>query len=371
METALPSPNKWRGRRTLARKEIVTIARYRNYLVPLLIPILLSLLFRLLFGAMNADEGVVLLVVDPGNSALAAALEQSPEVEVRRVASEAEMLAELAGDVTGGVALPADFDTAVTANQQPPLTILLNSEAHRSNKAILQKLVSEQLWTSQYDTPPAQLEWQEYQTGSPAFAAYSVENYLYFTLVLLSITTVGVVILPQMMVEEKEGDVLAALLASPANYGDLLLGKVAAAFVYALILAGVITVLNQGYTGDWWLTAVATLLVIILTLGVGVLFGLWAETKGQCHAYSAILILLLNLPSWFSVVPFANLSPILQAVLRLIPTYYYIDTLIQSLNGLVDPAQAGFNLTVLLVSGVIAWGIVRWRLRRVAAFSVQ
>ncbi len=370
MESALPSPSKWRVRRTIARKEIVTIAGHKNYLAPLLIPILLSLLFRLLFGALNADEGVVLLVVDPGNSALAAVLEQAPEVEVRRMAGEAEMLAELAGDATGGVVIPVDFDTAVTANQQPPLTILLNSEARESNKAILQKLVSEQLWISQYDTPPARLSWQEYQTGSAAFAAYSVDNYLYFLLVLLSITTVGVVILPQMMLEEKEGGVLAALLASPADYADLLLGKVAAAFIYALILAGVITVLNQGYTGNWWLTAVATLLVIIFSLAVGVLFGLWAETKGQCHAYSAIFVLLLNMPSWFSVVPFANLSPILQAVLRLIPTYYYIDTLIQSLNGLVDPAQAGFNLAVLLVSGVITWGIVSWRLRRVAVVSI-
>lgn len=371
MESLLPPPSKWRVRRAIARKDILTVLLNRGYLVPLIMPILLSLVFKLLFGALNGEEKLVLLVVDPANSSLVTALTELPEVEVRQVASVEALQAALKGDVTGGMVLLPDFDTAVAANQQPQLTIFLNSDSRESHQAALKQIISEQIWQSQYGEPPVWLDWQEYQVGSPAFAAYSTENYLFFTLILLSITMVGVAVLPQMLVEEKEGKMLPALLASPADYADLVWGKAAAALVYTLILALIITLLSQGYTGNWWLTAVATFIVILFTIGLGVLFGLWTPTKGQCHTYSAVLIILLNMPSWFSVVPFGNLSPVVQAFLRLIPTYYYIDTLVQSLNGLVDPAQTGFNLVVLLVSTLIVWRIVRWRLRRVTAVSIQ
>ncbi|MCP4360872.1 MAG: ABC transporter permease [Chloroflexi bacterium] len=356
-------PSHWRLRWAIVRKEIINIAQHNYYLISLAIPLLMSLVFTLLFAAINQSNEVTLIVYDAGNSTFVAALQAEPNLNLLSVTSETEMLAQL-NEATGGLSIPANFDTAVTSGQIPELTVLLNTETRNSVQARLQQIISDQVWQTQYGRSPTQIIWQDFTAGSDAYAAFTSANYLLLTLVTLAISMAGLVILPQLMVEEKEKATLPALLASPATYGDLIFGKATAVFLYILVVTVVIGFLNQGFSENWLLTITATLLLIGFAIGAGSLFGMWVDTKNHCNEYSVILMLGLNLPIWFTVVNVEALSPILQIILRLIPSYYFANTLMHSLNGIANPAQIGQNLLILTLCTAVVFALLIWQIRQ-------
>jgi len=358
------NPARWRVIWAITRKEIVNISQNTSHLIQLGIPIFVSLVFLGLFPAWRDADELIVAVYDPGESTLVQRLAQLPEIDLVHVPTETAVFDALEEDATGGLILTPDFDTAVASGDTPDLTVYVNSEARSSNQATFQRLVSEAVWGLRQASPPAQITWRELAVGEETFPLFSVEHFLYMTLVALSVCLIGIGIVPQLLVEEKEKDALLALLASPANFGDVLAGKALAGFLIAWPLLTLITAVQQGWQGNWTFTIGATLLLLLFTIGIGLLLGLYTNTKTRCNAVGGIAIMLLNVPVWFAVTPITSIPTVPAALIQLVPTYYFTDVFLHSLTSEATWAGVGFSLSLLLASATAVYLILGWQVRR-------
>lgn len=357
-------PGRWQLRWAVARQEIANIARHPYYLVSFAIPIFMSFAFMLFVSSMQDTDELIVVVYDAGNSDWAATLTHWSEARVEMVDSATAVHQALAGDATGGILIPAGFDTAVAARQSPELVVYINQDARASHIADFKRLLSEEVWAINEAPPPATITWQETGSSERDLPLQSVENYIVVIFVILGICMTTMGILAQTIVEKRETGALPSLLASPLTFGDVLWGQSTAVFLYTVLLTGILLVINGGLTGNVWVTAVACILTTLVLLGLGLLFGLWSQSKNQCNAYTGAIGIVLVIPSWFALIPTENMALPVTAVLRLLPTTYLIDILGQSLGGTATWANVWFDLLVLCLFTAVFFGLVRWRLLR-------
>lgn len=365
MQESLPakSPGRWRLRWTIIQYELHNIARHPYHLVSFAIPIFMSLVFGLFTAAIRDADTLTVVVYDAGDSAWVEHLAAWPEVAVERVTSETAVYEALDDEATGGLILPVDFDTAVAAGQTPTIVATINADARASNIATFERLLSEEVWALAPTPAPARIDWQERNTAD-AFPLLDNESYIVVIFLLLGITMFPIGVLPQIILEKRENGTLPPLLASPLSLVDLLLGLATAVCLLTLLLAAILMVINRGWVGNVGITLLAATLTTSFLIGVGLFFGLWAHSKNQCNAYAGTLAIILNMPGWFGLVPAENLAPVVNFVLRLLPTTYFVNTLTYSLSGTATWANVGLNL--LLIAGFTAamLGLVWWWLRR-------
>jgi ABC-type Na+ efflux pump permease subunit len=106
-------------------------------------------------------------------------------------------------------------------------------------------------------------------------------------------------------------------------------------------------------------TAVLTTLMLI---GIGMLAGFSSKSKQQCNNYAGFLGIGLNLPGWFALIPLAGLAFLPALLIRLIPTFYFTNTLVYALDGRATLQTVGPNLLILAGCAVAVFLAVRWRL---------
>ncbi len=354
---------KWRAITAIARKDIVDAVRNMHLLFALLLPVGLSLLFSLAFPGPDQLGTLTVAVYDPGGSRLVAALRTLPQVRLLDIASSEELPAVAAGKAVGGLAVPAGFDAAVAAGQQPELKVYLNSRRGGGERAAFQRLVERQVWALARQEIPAHIV--ESSVGGPLAIAgqgqQAFDSYFLVMLLVMSLAMTGTYMVPVLLVEEKEKHTLETLLVSPAGEAEVVAGKAIAGLVYSLLIAGVLLVLNRGWMGAWPLTALAVLVGGLFVVAVGLLLGGLFRNMAQVNTWSSIVMLLLLFPSWLTIV---QVPAPLEMAFRLIPTHYLAQALGWAAAGGASPGRVWGNLAVLAACAVVTLAVVVWRLRR-------
>ena len=113
----------------ITRKDLVDAIRNRYLLTALLTPLFVALLFRVLLPGLNSRNLLTLVVHDSGNSSLVAELRNAPQISVVEAASADATASEVEKrKAIGGLVVPLNFDSDVTAGKQPELTIYVNNK---------------------------------------------------------------------------------------------------------------------------------------------------------------------------------------------------------------------------------------------------
>ncbi|MEA3397051.1 MAG: ABC transporter permease, partial [Chloroflexota bacterium] len=191
---------------------------------------------------------------------------------------------------------------------------------------------------------------------------YLIENFILVVMLVFPMAATGAMMIPLLLIEEKEKRTLSFLLVSPASIADVVIGKALTGLMYSLAITGVVVALNQGWQGNWPVTFLALLLGLLFTVPVGLLLGALFHNAMQLNTWGTVPIMLLLLPSWIATGQV--LSPVLEVIMRLIPTYYLVDTLNLSLAGEGSLTQVGGNLAILSGYTVVAFAAAIWVLRR-------
>lgn len=349
----------------IAQKDIVDAVRNRYILFSLILPLGLALLFRLIFpGSSEPGQASLLVAVyDPAGSRLVAGLRDLPQVELLDVTSEQELAEVVAERAVGGLAVPAGFDAAVEAGEQPELTALLNLRRGGGELIAFRQLVEQQVWALVGQPSPARINWVGAGTlpGSQAGGDFRLDRYILMLLLMLVLAMTGAFVVPTLLVEEKERHTLEALLLSPAGLGDVVAGKALTGLVYSVLIAGVLITLNGGWTGDRPMTAAFVLLGALFMVAVGLLMGSLCRTTMEVNTWASIVALALTVPTWFTVMP---MPKVLEMILRLIPTYYLAKAWELALAGETSLGQVGTSLAVMTGSAVVVLAAATWMLRR-------
>jgi ABC-2 type transport system permease protein len=354
----------------IMRKDVTDAIKNQFILAFLAMPLVLALLAKLIFSGSATDaQKLKVIVYDPDHSRLVAALQAMPNIQILEVDAEERVEERVmesisANKAIGGLVIPAGFDASVAAQEQPQLTGYLNYQPlNEAQRRTFQQLLQQQV--SALTPPPASIVWAEAGVLSESqnqARRFVFEDFLLVLTFTLPVVLVGVMIIPLLLVEEKEKRTLTFLLTSPASITDIVVGKALLGLVLNLAITGIVVGLNQGWKGNWVITFLALFLGALFVVPVGLLLGTLFDNAMQLNTWGNVPIMLLLLPSFFpaSFIPF----PALQTFLRFIPTHYLVDTLNLSLAGVASIAQVWGNLAILLGSALVGFVAVIWVLRR-------
>jgi ABC-2 type transport system permease protein len=345
----------------IAQKDIVDAVRNRYLLVALLTPLLVAILFRLLLPGAGGSL-LTIVVHDPANSRLVSELRTSRQIKLVEVGSPEQVPNELEqSKAIGGLAVPANFDTDVTAGRQPELTIYINNKRSAIEQATFKQLSEQRVASLVKQPPPARLTWIEVPTVGSAQpgTALSLNQMLMPLLLLMTFGMSGALVVPLLLVEEKEKRTLDFLLTSPASLKEIIAAKALTGVVYSLLIAAVLLVLNRSLVRNWPLTILTVLLGMSFVVALGLFMGSLLQNTMQVNTWAGLVLFAILAPGF----PTLSLPAALETGLRLIPTYYFVEALKASLSGTVS-ARNWLHLSVLLACTVLAFFAATWGLRR-------
>jgi ABC-type Na+ efflux pump permease subunit len=189
--------------------------------------------------------------------------------------------------------------------------------------------------------------------GMQTTVSYQMAYFIFWTALIL---------IPHLILEEKENKTLAALLVSPASPGQVVIGKAMAGFFYILVVGGLAVALYGLFIVHWGLAVAAFLGYTLFAIGLALVIGSFVRSRQQLMLWSVVLVLFLVIP------PLFYMEPNLKAGIRTVLTWFPSSTLASlfrfSLTSGVTPAQFWPNLAIAMGSIVVLFGLVIWKVRR-------
>jgi ABC-2 type transport system permease protein len=332
-----------------AQKDIVDAIRNRYLLGALLTPVFVAVLLRVLLpGISNLNFTVV--VHSPEESRLVSQLRAMPQMKLVKAVSAEGVANELEkSKAVGGLVIPAGFDADIAAGKQPQLVVYVNNKQNDIEQAMFRQLVERQFLALVKERLPAHLKWidvnKEAGGESPAL---NVNQMLLPMLLLLTFTMAGSLVVPLLLVEEKEKRTLDFLLTSPASLTEIIAGKALTGVVYSLLIAGILLAVNYNLIGNWPLTLLTVLLGVLFVVAIGLLMGSLFENTMQVNTWAGMVLFVLLAPSF----PALRLPVMIERALHLVPTHYFVEALRLSLAGTASARFWG-HLGVVLASTVV------------------
>jgi ABC-2 type transport system permease protein len=351
---------KSKGILAIARKDIVDAIRNRYLLIALLTPLLVALLLRLLLPGLSGLNALTIVMHDPGNSLIISELRASGQIKlVEAGATDLVSAAVEKNKAVGGLAVPANFDAEVVAGRQPELTIYVNNKKSNIEQAVFRQLLERQIMSLVKQPVPVRPVWIDVGREAGARASPNLNQMLLPLLVLMAFTMTGALVVPMLLVEEKEKRTMDFLLISPTSLTEIITGKALTGIVYSLLIAGILLALNHKLIGNWPLTLLTISLGLLFVVAVGLLMGSLFQNTMQVNTWAGVVLFILLAPSF----PSPGLPAAVETVLHLIPTYYFVEALRLAMSGTPSARMWG-HLGVVLACTALAFFAATWGLRR-------
>lgn len=345
----------------LAAKDIVDALKTKTTLTTIIISLLMVLFYRY-FPTLSTDgETLNVLLYAESESAVVEALERSPALALYTFDSRERLMDDFsdAESVELAVVIP---ETAV-APQEASEPIIIEGHVmywvSETQRADIKALVEDDLST---------------QLGQPV-TLNLVGNDVYFdadtfffvfssTIALLFISImIGISLIPNLMIEEKQTKTLDALLVSPASAAHLVAGKAIAGLFYGLLGCTLVLIVFRYLIIQWELAILAAVLGTLFMVMIGLLLGSYAKARAQ-----------LQLVAWFIIIPL--LIPVILvaleglvpdgaiAVMNWIPTVLIAQLFRLSLTPNAALGHYGAAVAVIIISILALFVLVVWSVRR-------
>jgi ABC-2 type transport system permease protein len=346
---------------TLAGKDIIDALKTKTTLTTLVIALLMVLFYRY-FPALTSDgDALDVRLYSETESTLAAALERSPALAVYTYDSRQRLMDVFADGEAVELAMVIP-ETAVAQQQaDAPITIdgYLMYWVNAAQRAEIKALIEDELSTELGQPVTLNLSGHDvYFDADTFFFVFSSTIALLFIIVII-----GVSLVPNLMVEEKQAKTLDALLVSPASAAHLVAGKALAGLFYGLLGSAVVLAVFHYLIIQWELAVLAAVLGTLFMVAIGLLLGSVVNGRAQ-----------LQLVAWFAIIPL--LTPVILvalrglvpdaaiAVMNWIPTVLVAKIFRLSLTPDATLAHYGPALAVILASTLALLALLVWVVRR-------
>lgn len=341
---------------TLAGKDIVDALRNKATMTILIIVVLMVFFYRM-FPSLTQDEPRVFVYAE-SPSALVTALERSPALETYAVESQDLLFRLLREGETPELALviPASAETSSGPIVIDGYVMHWLSETQRRE---LVELAAAEL-SNELDRPVTiQIEGHDmYRLADEGVLEFSA------SVALLFVTTmIGVSLIPNLMLEEKQSNTLDALMVAPISAADLVAGKALAGLFYGVLTCGVVLLVFSYVIVQWPLAILAAVVGILFMTAIGLLLGSVINSRAQLQLVAWLVILPLMVPPILVLLEGLIPSGVL-GVLRWVPTVAV--AAIYRLSFTVDAAvrHYGVDLAVAIALTLALYAAVVWQVRR-------
>jgi ABC-type transport system involved in multi-copper enzyme maturation permease subunit len=305
------------------------------------------------------DKNVSVVVYDEGDTSLAlesVTLADGAKYSFREASSLPEM-ERMMGNQNLGLVLPADFDQILASGG----TLTLSGTIFWADRMKVTEL------EAKYSQAFSEILGQPVQVviGQniliPQADADGMQTTMTY-LMIYFIFTIALLLIPHLMVEEKQTKTLDALLTSPANPGQIVLGKALAGFFFILVTGGLAMALFSAFVVNWVVALAAFFGFALLAIGLGLAVGSYIKTMKQSGIWIVVLIIFLVVPPLFYME--SNLKAGIRMVLTWFPSSALASLFRFSCSTGATPAQVWPNLAVALLSITAVFSLVVWKVRQ-------
>lgn len=344
---------------SIAAKDILDAVKNKTTLTALICVLLLVAMYRYM-PLLSIDEIPFVFLYDAGYSVHTAGLEASPTMTVRVYDSfpEFEQRFRVHSDAELGLVLPADFDQTLAGGGTPRIQGYVMHWV-KPEQVESQRLDLEQRISAVVGAPVA----IDMQGGTLTLLPESRGGFLAAAGAVIVLIMLGMVLIPNLMLEEKSARTLDALRVSPASSSQLVAGKALAGLFYNLAFILLIFWLNANFILQWWLAILTVLLIALFSVSVGLLLGTLIDNRQQLMLAANVVIFPLLLPVFLSLM--SDLMPAwLLTVMHWIPTVVASNLLMTSFSELPVLSESLPLLGALLASVTVLLAGEAWLVRR-------
>ncbi len=363
--------------RAIMAKDIKDVVKNKTTLYGLLTPIFLAVLY-LIINLAQKQGPTVIIAYNPDNVAITQTLGLRPneEVQISNASSPDEVRTAMhSADPKQdyGVVIPAHALADAQAGKQPQVELYVNAAKQKDeiNRQRTTIYFSSYFITAAHQQPPVKLVSETVNVpknanSNPLSKFFSNPNalgsfYGGFTLALTPII-IGMLVLPVLLVEEKEKKTLRFMLTTPARTSEVVIAKASIGFIYSLLLAALVLLINSGSVNDIPMVALFVVVGSLFGVTMGILIGAFFNNVQAVNTWAGMLMTLMMLPGIFVLFGVTGIFGIL---LKLIPSYWLMDGTINAALGSLDFNAAaldlGLSIAVIVVLLVASMLLLRHR----------
>ena len=265
--------------------------------------ILTSLFMMFFYSALPAISGLedrpAVLVYDGGSSNLALLLEDSRNVRLYTYSSEEQMKLVLTHGVVPelGLVIPVGFDQSLLAGEPPALEGYVLRWVSDVDAEALRSLVENEVSSLTGQAVQVVLASQRVELLPESGGLGETASFgMAFVLIMT-----GVILVPHLMLEEKQNRTLDVLSLSPASAGQIVIGKALVGLFYCSLGGIIALAVNQVLVVHWWLAILTVLLGSLFTVSLGLWLGIKIDSRAQLSMWSWVILLPLIMPIIFSL----------------------------------------------------------------------
>ena len=345
----------------ITRKDIIEGINNSQLIVMSILPVVVFLLYRLMVSGINNSGILDIAVYDLGDSQLVTAMQQNPTLILHIVSSEAALQEQIHDDEMSGLRIPAGFDAAVAAGEEPTLTIWLNPQRGlQSETSDWQRFLEAEILKLGQQQLPAQLDWVPVNSSQPFSDDTTLSSYLLVIVLTMVLFMTGANVVAMLITEEKERKTAVILTSSPARIYDIVWGKILAGIVYIVTVSAVVILINGRLTGNPLLVLLYLTLGTIVSVSSGVLIGSVTQSPKQCSGWLSLAMIFFLVPAWFLTL--LKLPEPFNSIIRAIPSHFMVSGLNDALNQTGIPIDNTLNLTVWAIFTLAIVAATGWRI---------
>lgn len=356
------SKRTWRIIWAIALKDIADAIRNKTALGIMIGVGFLMLSTQALAFLVKGQSEPAAVIYDQGASAQIHALVRSRTLRLGIADSFEEMVGLVSQSVEPrlGLVIPRDFDEAINAREPLEIQGYLPHWIKTATAADLVIYFEEHLGAATGAAIRIQVDGNAVYPN-PEQMGFST---MVATGIVLGVMITGLILVPILLIEEKETQTLDVLLVSPAHTLHLLVGKALAGLFYALLASLVMFAFSGYWIVHWWVAFVAVILGALCAVLTGLLLGSIFENFTIVNMWAGVIIAFFLLPVflWSSIA--SRLPYSVQTLAQALPSLAMFRMVVLSLSETVSLAQVWPYIAIMLGFIVLMAFLVGWRIQR-------
>jgi len=314
-------------------------------------------------GLIIQPPATQIIVYDPSGSSLSEMLQDSPAFSVFPAASFDELQQSISNMGFGlgaelGLVIPPDFDEQVETTGQADISGYI-SWANRAKMAGIRAEAETALETLPFD--PVEVNLDINITTPPAEIGLLVGIVTIFAVTI--ILTVGIILVPALMIEEKQNRTLDALLVSPASIGQVVAGKALAGCFYILVTTLIVYIVYWSGVYYWGVALLFVIGALMFAVSVGLLFGVLFDRQEEMTGWLSLSLVLISGSIFIELIDL-DLPVFLERLLPWMPPVALAKIFWASFSSSVDYYLILNSLGIVLIVSGLIFGFIVYRIKQ-------
>ena len=278
----------------------------------------------------------------------------------------AESLLEMRNEIASGrsqvigLSLPEEFQEKIASNEQ---IIIDGFVAHWSSREETQQLVQHfEKHISQITGSPVQITLVDNQVHPGKDSRGS--EVMFILQMINAIMTISLVLVPHLLMVEKEKHTLDALLVTPASFTDLIIGKGLAGAFYGSLGAFLVIIMNTRIIAHWWLLILTALSGICFAVLLGLLVGLLFDNFQQATLAMSAIVTLAIAPAFITLILTIDLPEFLETIINWLPSAQISNLILVSLMKTVEIRAVILGMAGIWTANLLLFGLNTWKIQQ-------